>query len=445
MKILITALLLTLTTCILGEFYQSPTTPSYQMNITDAYYTLGFDASNTFPITMYDQRTQFQAAFDLIKKNGGGTLYIQEGVYEIDWYVEFGSNLKITGAGIDKTVIKLRDMARSFKQGTTTRSGILRGRNCRDVIISNLTIDGNKYNQRNDNDGFLDYYYGRYGLYIEACNNTWFDFVKVTKCQGYGFDPHGAKKKGIWGVNNTISNCISELNGIDGFTLDQSYNFYIFNNVARLNARHGFNIVTGAKGVQMYNNLAYANGYFVTNSSGCGFMVQNNQNLGTGDVVLINNTAEWSKKAGFCFNDVFGIVMKNNTANYTCTCINNYESRSSQVYDNRCFSQRYVASVNNINPLVYENNPQLFNPSVFTIGSNFVRLASCKNILPPTLPPPPIEEPEGGDDGNDDLQIDTDTFPDNDDTKIVTNDVSNAIATKPIMVVTLLAAMAFIY
>src|SRR5207249_31502 len=126
-----------------------------------------------------------------------------------------------------------------------------------DFIVSNMTIDGNKQNQYTDPNSS----YGRYGIFTEGGRNIWFDFVKIINFQGYGFDPHGWKTGNIWGNYLTITNCISENNDWDGFTLDETLYIYIKNCISSNNGRHGFNVVTGSQNVLLINNFAYNNGF----------------------------------------------------------------------------------------------------------------------------------------------------------------------------------------
>lgn len=317
------------------------------------YYTIGINLNmsqyayaTTYNILDITNATStyltIQSAVTKIGLMGGGVIYIKEGTYTLLRNIDFAKgNIKFTGDGMDATILKLVDYSPSFIIGTSKKSGFIRTRMITNFIVANMTIDGNKARQFYDDDSI----YGKYGLFTEGCTNVWFDNVKVTNFQGYGFDPHGWKSVGIYGNNLTITNCISENNNWDGFTLDQTYNIVLIGNKAYNNGRHGFNIVTGAKFGQVINNTAYYNGYYDPHlGSGCGIMVQNNQEFGTGNISLVNNHLYHNKKAGICLNDVFNITAINNNIGDTCTCFNIVKQKTTQIFNNKCFTKKLVVT-----------------------------------------------------------------------------------------------------
>lgn len=281
----------------------------------------------------------FQQAFDEIKANGRGKLYIEEGEYILSSFLEVGDNVTVIGAGLNKTVLRLQNFARPWWiPGTgTRRSGFLRSTRCNNLKFYNLTIDGNKMNQN------IDKYskYGRFGFFTEACDNVFIDGMGIIDFQGYGFDPHGVKATKTWSINLTIINSYSGNNDWDGYTIDQSANVLIVNNSAYHNGRHGYNIVTGTYNIKIINNTAYDNGYFYyEGNEGCGIAVQNNLQYGTKNVLVKNNTFVNNKDAGICLNDVVNVTVVNNIVhrNNTTPCIKTIKVNRTIVDNNTCIS-----------------------------------------------------------------------------------------------------------
>lgn len=284
----------------------------------------------------------FQRALIELGIDGGGILNIKSGIYIFPKYLEiYESNIQIKGDGIDNTILKLSDYAPSFITGTKKRSGFIRAKSIESFIVSDMTLDGNKNNQYNDD----EHKYGRYGLFTEGCDNVWFDKVKIINFQGYGFDPHGWKTAGIWGNYLTISDCIANDNGYDGFTLDQTLNIYVSNCYANSNARHGFNIVTDSKYVSIANSKAINNGFNDPfGGSGCGLMIQNNGNLGTNNVSVYNNDFVGNKKAAICINNVADNKIYNNEMDNEAYCYHLVKVSSTNIYNNDCVARRHYSS-----------------------------------------------------------------------------------------------------
>ncbi len=301
-----------------------------------------------------------QAACEAVRKAGGGKVQVQAGEYVLSKNFQVFSNTHFTGAGMEQTILKLKDRASPWKVGTALASGFLRAvyktyNNCLNIKITSLTLDGNKVNQNTDPDSE----YGRYGLFTEGCTNVYVDSVKIRNFQGYGFDPHGwktAPNAPLYGKALTIVNCISHDNNWDGFTLDQTDGMVVQNCLAYNNGRHGFNIVTGSRNVVIDNVRTYRNGhYYYTGASGCGMTIQNNQNYGTSSVTVKNSLFEADKKGGVCTNDVFNIVVDSNNIKTERACITLVDTSDVSVTNNICNNTNIIQKTNVIN-LTETNN-----------------------------------------------------------------------------------------
>ena len=319
--------------------------------------TVGYSQNATNVITSENTYNVIQQALDTLKYNGGGILYIEEGVYNLDTYIEVGGNTSIIGAGTNKTILRLVDYASPWWIPGTgiKRSGFIRATYVHNLKFINFTVDGNRFNQNNDT--YSEY--GRYGFYTEACNDVFVDGLAVKNFQGYGFDPHGVKATSTWSKNLTIINSYSGFNAWDGYTIDQSRNVILSNNIAESNGRHGYNIVTGSENVTLTGNYAYNNGFsFYMNTLGCGFMIQNNLNYGTKNVNLTGNNAFNSSDAGICATDVGNIIIQSNYINRTSvrTCIRLRNVNVAVVTYNTCQNASRGVLLSNNTLIVVANN-----------------------------------------------------------------------------------------
>lgn len=351
-------------------FSLSDTTFSDEIKIGENYYEIGLAQNNllyvlrstydiingsyhnltdeTYMVEIDFIATILQGILDDLDNRMGGVLYIKEGTYILNRNIIVGNNIHINGAGISKTILKLKDNADPFIYGSYKKSGFIRARYCNDLIISNLTLDGNKKNQLTDD----NHAYGRFGIFTESCNFVWLDRVNISNFQGYGFDPHG-KKPDDWGEFLTITNCVSENNDWDGFTIDQTVNAVISNCEANGNGRHGFNIVTGTKYASISNSVSRNNGFYdPKGGSGCGFMMQNNEYYDTHSIFVNGNEAINNKKAGVCLNDVENVYVRNNYIKGNL-CFEIINSTSSAFINNKCETDRFLKE--NLTEIIYRS------------------------------------------------------------------------------------------
>lgn len=167
-------------------------------------------------------------AMKTLRKSGGGTLKLGRGVFIHKGQIRIPSFVCLVGAGMGSTTLKLANRSPTFRT-----SGNVRSFGTRHVTVMHLTIDGNRRKQRKGRKAS----YGRYGYFHELSNFVYLNRVRVRNHHGYGFDPHGSKK--FWSYRLIIENCVSEKNGLDGFTLDQTIRGSVRNCLARNNGRHG--------------------------------------------------------------------------------------------------------------------------------------------------------------------------------------------------------------
>jgi parallel beta-helix repeat protein len=258
--------------------------------------------------------------------NKSGTVRLVSPLYNINSNIKIYSNIIFEGMGMHLTSIRLQNNADPFykypnhpynKQGV---SGIIRSVYQQNIIIRDITIDGNRYNQTHDSHGDDRYSYGKFGIYMEVVNDVIMTNIRIMNCQGYGFDPHG--KGGTYLVSNRLKiiNCVSENNGWDGITLDKLHDTLVSNNVVRNNGRHGINVVTGSRRLVITRNMVFNNGYNYGNG-GCGIIVQNNQNYTTRDITVSDNIIRQAGKEGICGKSVTHLIITGNNIYDTYGCM----------------------------------------------------------------------------------------------------------------------------
>jgi len=309
------------------------------VSVSNAYIIGSHPSATHFVEDRTDIYHVTQTVLNALNNQGGGKVTIANGTYILSKNLELYDNIHLSGMGMYETTLKLIDFAQKFD-----KAGFIRSVRTRNIIVSDITLDGNKHHQIIDgidndiseNASYADSTrYGRYGLFTEGCDNVIFDNVRVMSFQGYGFDPHGQKQTNTYGTSLTISNCLSTNNDWDGFTIDQSVNVLVNNCISQNNGRHGFNIVTGSYHVFIENSLSISDGFYYTNGTGCGVSIQNNQGYPTNSVSVNNVTVVRAKKAGICVEGVRNITLtKNQITGRDCMRIDT--SADMKVLDNTC-------------------------------------------------------------------------------------------------------------
>lgn len=335
------------------------------------------DVKENITVDYSNDLTVIQSVLDHIDRNGGGKVILGPGTYFVNGNIYVPSYTHLQGNGMEQTTIKLVDYAKSFIQGTSKKSGMVRAQYKTNIIISNITLDGNKDNQYED----VEHTYGRFGLFTEACNETWFDYVKIINFQGYGFDPHG-KKPDKWGHNLFVTNCVANNNGYDGFTLDQSENIIVHNCEAHNNSRHGFNVVTGSNHIEITNCVSERNGFSDPyGGSGCGFMVQdtikNSITYETYNAIIRNNIATNNKKAGICLTGIYNAYVKRNFIDNSCGCMEFVNTTMIVASYNKCLSNNYIRYVDKQNDLKDVIEHETYKTNNIFLAHNFYEKKKC--------------------------------------------------------------------
>jgi parallel beta-helix repeat protein len=203
-----------------------------------------------------DDSAAIQAAINAAYAAGGGTVVIPAGTFYISGdpsnpsrgCIEVRSNVTLTGAGAGETVLKLVD------HFDARINGIVRtpvNENAENIVISNLTIDGNRANNIEHQAGMITGVKESDDGLIHQ--DITISGVEVMNCNAYGINPHEIT------YNLVVEDCVSHDNGKDGFVADFVEGGIYRNNIAYNNDRHGFNVTTSSNDVVLENNKAYDN------------------------------------------------------------------------------------------------------------------------------------------------------------------------------------------
>ncbi|HEY9217915.1 MAG TPA: glycosyl hydrolase family 28-related protein [Phenylobacterium sp.] len=196
-----------------------------------------------------------QKALDAAFASGGGTVYIPKGTYIVhsisgdasDGALQIRSGVTLAGDGMGQSNIKVMDGEDSKITGIVrTPSGEV----TKNVVIRDVTLDGNHQNNTGEIDGF---FCGVTPGSTQYDENILVERVEIMNVSRYGFDPHEQTK------NLTIKDSVAHDNLGDGFTIDFCFDTVLENNVAYDNGRYGFNIVTSSHDILLKNNVAHDN------------------------------------------------------------------------------------------------------------------------------------------------------------------------------------------
>ena len=233
-----------------------------------------------------DYEKDFAKAFELLKKENGGSIKLQHGVYEVSGSVTIPEKCCIRGAGMSKTTIRLKkEAAPYFPSG---KKGLLHCSKSSHVSIQALTVDGNQKEQQSEH---KYYRHGRYGVSFERCNYAWFRNVRAANNEQYGFFVRGIR--GFSSYHALFESVQADGNGLDGMKFRSLMYASVINSIVRDNHRNGV-YVTGRSGrILLYNNRLW-------NNVKCGYKSMKEKGYTPAEVLIEKTLVEKSKKAGIC-------------------------------------------------------------------------------------------------------------------------------------------------
>jgi parallel beta-helix repeat protein len=258
-------------------------------NVTD-FGATGNDSTN--------DTAAIQAALNAARDAGGGKVYIPDGTYIItgtgkayEGALRIYSNTELFGDGMGKTELKLQD-------GWSAKiTGLIRtpvNEETHDVVIRDLTLNGNRAKTTADVDGIMT---GVLPGSPKQDTNILIERVEIHDVSRIAFNPHEQT------TNLIIRDSVAHHNTWDGFVGDFISNSVYENNIAYANDRNGINIVTHSHDVVVRNNTSYDNGQIgIVVQRGSGSTTINGwENMLTNDILVEGNTV---------YGNYRGIVLK---------------------------------------------------------------------------------------------------------------------------------------
>lgn len=320
-------------------------------------YLIGFHPNATHFV---EQRTDIsnilQGALNTLVREGGGKITIASGTYFISRNIIISSDTHIDGFGIRRTTLQLADFAPTFQS-----AGMLRSFQSNNIIISNMTINGNKHHQVVDQEKYFtdstknDTWYGRFGVFIEGCTDVLYDNIQVTNFQLHGIAIDGNDV--FWGNRIVIRNSFATYNDFEGIVIDQTMNVVIDNTTTKANGRNGYNIISGARNVTIMKSFSFKDGLTFPNGTGCGIQIRTNK-VTTQNITVVNSTIVESKNAAICLNNVRNISVYNNSL-FGKSCVNFERTNDTSVVSNLCVNpvslRRIWASTTNKRIVISDN------------------------------------------------------------------------------------------
>jgi len=336
--------------------------------------------SNMYTTVQYvncnSDRILLQHVINLIAWNSyNGVIVLGPSEFILDYYLNLNSNISIHGSGVDATKLKLIDNSLPFIIGKFTRKGLIRVRELLDnVVISNMTLDGNKQNQRSDRESA----YGKNGIHLSSNKNILIENMVVKNFQGTGivFD---AVRGWILQPDNLniiamVRNSTIENNNLDGIRTDQYDRIVLKDLTIKNNGRHGLNFVRSSTNINVTNCDISDNGFNYNGSfKGCGVMIQNmivynDKFWGTKNISIFRNTIHNNNRAGICLNNIIETTIEMNHIASSCSCFD-IENTDSSIFNNNYCETRYLYSQYNsilsISSVLRSYDMLIDNPTLF--------------------------------------------------------------------------------
>ena len=272
---------------------------------------------------------QIQAAIDDLP-SGGGKVLLLAGTYSIGSQIDLVDDLTLQGVGF-ATILKIEDnYDANFK--------ILEASSKSNIVICDMTIDGNKDNQSS---GWM------YGIQLTSVSDILVEDVEIKNLRHVGIRGETSGDRVI------IQNCIFHDNGWHGVWLSNGDHSAIENNIFYSNGRNGISVGESTNndwdnGI-ISENIIYLNGWrgiiVDGNSTACqilnNIVLENSQETDAAhDGILIYNTAHYNiiagnivRMGGLANKHRWGINLYTTTYNNYVHGNDLYDSGSTSPYD----------------------------------------------------------------------------------------------------------------
>jgi len=252
-----------------GEVFRATDTGTVSIGSGDGWQTLPAGdggtlegltvSSGTDRTLVVDPGEGYQGLVDALDELGDrpGTVVVESGrIDDIDGNVTIPSHTHLRGMGAGETTLAFGDDVDMDLAGLLRIEG-------EDVVISDLTLDGNRANVSLGSENLGQ----EYAVYTSGARQVVITRVYCHDFPGYGFDPHADGTEPS--RNISVVDCVARNNGLDGVTFAGVVDGFVANTLSVGNDRHGLAVTDPeGDGVTFVNNVAVGNG-------ACGAVVQN--------------------------------------------------------------------------------------------------------------------------------------------------------------------------
>lgn len=320
-------------------------------------FVIGFHPSAThYAEQKTDISFTLQDALNTLTLEGGGKITIAPGIYYISKNILIGTNIHIDGYGIKTTALQLVDFAPTFQS-----AGMFKCVQSNNIVLSNITLNGNKYHQNDDQPKYVsdatkdNDWYGRYGLYIESCNYITLDSMHVSDFQLHGIVSDGNALS--VSSNIAIINSFASYNDFEGIFIDNTINVTIVNTTTKANGRTGYNFIANARNVIVDSSYSFKDGLSYPGGPGCAMQFRALKNTFQ-NIVITNCTIVEPKDVAICLNKVNNVRIESNNL-YAKLCVEFKDSSDVAVVKNLCVNPVAIRDINassqNENIMISEN------------------------------------------------------------------------------------------
>jgi Right handed beta helix region len=323
-------------------------------------FVIGFHPSAThYAEQKTDISSVLQDALNVLSLEGGGKITIAPGTYYISQNILIGTNIQIDGYGIKTTTLQLVDFASTFQS-----YGMFRCVQNNNIIVSNITLSGNKYHQSDDEAKYVadatqsDEWYGRYGMYIESCSYVTLDNIHVSDFQVHGIVLAG----NVLAVssNVVIVNSFASYNDFEGILVDNTVNITITNTTTRANGRTGYSFMANTMNIKVDGSFSFKDGLTYPGSAGCAMQFKSIKNIAQ-NIQVTNNIIVEPRDVAICLSKVNTIQIESNNL-YAESCVEVKDSSNVVVIINLCMNPIAV------NDIVSSNQNETITISENTLG-----------------------------------------------------------------------------
>lgn len=216
----------------------------------------------------YDFTPVFNKLMQRLSSEGGGTMMLEAGTYNVTDVIEVPSTVCVKGAGMDRTLI-----VRSAGAPVVHNTVGIRTVRTNFVTLAHFTYVGDLYN-----DGAIRQPQGKFrvdGFLAHRSSYLLLEGVKMMQNSGSGFDLRGAE--GFFANQLVLWNCYAISNHLHGISIRRTKFVTISGGRAVYNLANGVHMADSSSGIQIHN--FYLRAQTGNNPKSSGFKCMNVSNV----------------------------------------------------------------------------------------------------------------------------------------------------------------------